>query len=134
MEPVASRLDGVLLRGEDLEFYRAAGRGELILARCLDCRAVAINPRWHCGECGSARVEQVVSERTGAVMSVTTVFRSANPAFTVPYQVAIVELAEGATLMVDIVGEPCDIGASVVIEFIPEDGGLAVPVARRVVA
>jgi hypothetical protein len=41
-----------------------------------------------------------------------------------------VRLAEGATLMVDIVGEACDIGAAVVIELIPEEGGLGVPVAR----
>jgi hypothetical protein len=129
---MANRLDGVLMRGEELEFYRAAARGELILGRCADCQAVAVTPRWLCATCGSTRMERVVSARVGSVVSVTTVLRSANPVFEAPYQVAIVHLAEGATMMVDIVGEPCDIGDGIRIEFAQDEGELAVPVARRV--
>jgi hypothetical protein len=129
---MANRLDGVLLRGEELEFYRAAGRGELILGRCADCQAVAVTPRWLCSTCGSTSMVREMSARTGSVVSVTTVLRSASPALTAPYQVAIVQLAEGATMMVDIVGEGCGIGDGVRIEFAKDDGELAVPVARRV--
>jgi uncharacterized OB-fold protein len=125
------RFAGLHLRGEELQFYEAAGRGDLIYARCADCDAASLTPRWFCTSCGSENMIASVSERLGVVESITTVHRGNRPTFTTPYQVGIVALGEGFRMMASIVGEDCEIGDPVSIEFDVQSDSLAVPVARK---
>jgi uncharacterized OB-fold protein len=128
---VTDRLVGMHLRGEELLFYQAAGRGELIYGRCAVCNQASLTPRWFCTSCGSEEMIASVSARRGVVESITTVHRGNRPAFTAPYQVALIALDEGFRLMASVLGEDCAIGDAVVIEFDAKPDGLAVPVARR---
>jgi uncharacterized OB-fold protein len=128
---VTERLVGMHLRGEELLFYQAAGRGELIYGRCAACNEASLTPRWFCTSCGSEDMIASVSARHGVVESVTTVHRGNRPAFKAPYQVALITLDEGFRLMASVIGEGCAIGESVVIEFDAQPDGLAVPVARK---
>jgi len=128
---VTERLVGMHLRGEELLFYQAAGRGELIYARCAVCNVASLTPRWFCTSCGSEDMVASVSERVGVVESITTVHRGNRPAFKAPYQVGIIALDEGFRLMASVMGEDCTIGDPVVIEFDAQSDGLAVPVARK---
>ena len=129
---MGTRLHGITLRGEEKEFYEAAGRGALIFARCRDCGSASINPRWLCTACGSRNTERQTSAGNGKVHSLTSIQRTGDPTLTVPYQVAILELEEGFTMMCRLVGAQCRIGDSVRVEFENEDNGLAVPVARKI--
>ena len=126
-----SRLRSITLRGEERDFYKAAGEGVLIFARCRDCSSTSINPRWYCSACGSRNTEQQTSTRRGKVYSLTAIQRTTDPTLTVPYQVAILRLEEGFTMMCRLVGPECEVGDSVRVEFENEDEGLAVPVARK---
>jgi uncharacterized OB-fold protein len=128
---MGTRLRGVTLRGEEKEFYAAAGKGLLIYAKCRDCASTSINPRWFCPACGSKETEQLVSARDGRVHSVTSIQRTTDPALKAPYQVAILELNEGFTMMCRLVGDECQIGDAVRVEFEEDEDDLAVPVARR---
>jgi uncharacterized OB-fold protein len=128
---MSSRLHGVTLRGEEKEFYAAAGKGLLIYAKCRECGSASINPRWFCPTCGSRDTEQLVSARDGRVHSVTSIQRTSDPTLKAPYQVAILELSEGFTMMCRLVGDECQIGDAVRVDFEQDDDSLAVPVARR---
>jgi uncharacterized protein len=128
---VTERLAGLHLRGEELLFYQAAGRGELMYGRCAACSEASLTPRWFCTRCGSQDMISSVSARLGVVESITTVHRGNRPAFPAPYQVAIIALDEGFRLMTGVIGEDCAIGDAVVIDFEPQQDDLAVPVARK---
>jgi uncharacterized OB-fold protein len=128
---LSSLLRGITLRGEERAFYEAAGRGDLIYARCEDCGTPALHPRWLCSSCGSIRMTEQTSRRAGTVLSVTSIRRSSNSVLTAPYQVAIIKLEEGFTMMCRIVGEECAIDDRIIVAFENAEDGLAVPVARR---
>ncbi len=128
---MTERLVGLHLRGEELLFYEAAGRGELIYGRCAACGEASLTPRWFCTSCGSRDMIPSVSKGLGVVESITTVHRGNRPAFSAPYQVAILALDEGFRLMAGVIGEDCAIGDAVVVEFDPQTDDLAVPVVRK---
>jgi len=128
---MTDRLVGLHLRGEELQFYEAAGRGALIYARCAVCDVASVSPRWFCTSCGGEEMIPSVSDRFGVVESISTVHRGNRPAFQAPYQVGIIALDEGFRVMASVVGEDCEIGDPVRIEFDAQSDGLAVPVARK---
>jgi hypothetical protein len=110
---------------ETRPFWDAAARGELLLKRCQACGDPHWYPRAICPFCGSDRTEWVPASGRGTIYSYS-VFRRAP----VPYAIAYVTLAEGVSMMTNIVDCDLDgirIGQPVRVVFKPTDGGPPVP-------
>ena len=92
------------------EFYAHLARGELRLQRCASCRTWQHPPRYRCAHCGSSEIAWEPVSGRGRVFSWTTTHRAVDPAFTPPYAVLIVELAEGPRLVGNLRGlEPSEL-------------------------
>ncbi len=113
---------------DSAEFWKAAGEGRLLLRHCLACNQPHWYPRPICPLCGSERTEWREASGRGTVYSVT-VTRGGG----VPYAMAYVTLAEGPTMMSNIVDCDLDavrIGDAVELVFKPSPGGQALPMFR----
>ena len=110
---------------ETAAFWQAAETGKLLLKRCRACGQPHWYPRARCPFCFSADTEWQEAQGTGTIYSYSIMRRAA-----VPYAIAYVTLAEGVTMLTNIVG--CDfdrlhIGQKVRVVFHPSDGGPPVP-------
>ena len=113
---------------ETKPFWDAASRGALLLKRCRTCGATHYCPRPLCPFC-MGETEWIEASGKGEIYSFSIVRRGAP----VPYVIAYVTLAEGVTLMTNIV--ECDfadlrIGAPVTLAFGPSDSGTPVPMFK----
>jgi uncharacterized protein len=86
-------------------FWDGTRAGELRLQRCDDCNTTYFPPRAFCPECGSRRVS-VFRASGNATLASYVINHRPHPAWTEPYAIAIVELAEGPRMMSNIVGCP----------------------------
>jgi len=125
IEPVPS--------AETQAFWDAAKRGQLLIARCLDCKRVHYYPRPHCVYCWSEKVEQQPASGLGTLYTYSTVFMNDLPPFNerVPYVAAQVDLEEGVrvtTNMVDCSPKDLRIGMAVRLRFETIADGVAIPV------
>jgi uncharacterized protein len=76
----------------------------LLLQRCGDCDRVQHPPRALCTGCGgTGRLGWHEAAGSGVVDAVTVVERAPSPAFTPPYVVARIRLAEGPVLLSNVV-------------------------------
>jgi hypothetical protein len=106
-------------------FFDAAAQGKLLVKRCTACGESHHYPRAICPFCGSDKTEWKEASGRGVVYS-WSVLRRAQP----PYALAYVTLAEGPTMMTNIVDCDLDkiaIGQPVKVVFKPTDGGAPVP-------
>ena len=106
-------------------FGEAAGQGKLLLKRCTGCSELHHYPRAICPFCGSDRTEWTEATGRGTVFSFSVLRRTPTP-----YAIAYVTLAEGPTVMTNIVDCDLDairIGQPVRVVFKPTDGGPPVP-------
>jgi uncharacterized OB-fold protein len=113
---------------DNAEFWEGASRGELLLAECARCGPYWY-PRAHCPHCGAGRSGWLHACGRGAIYSLS-VTRRAGP---VPYAIAYVTLAEGITILTNIVDCDLDalaIGDPVELVFRHAEGGQAVPMFR----
>ena len=105
-------------------FHDAANAGKLLIKRCTACGQAHFYPRALCPFCmGETAWEEAAG--TGTVYSYT-VLRRARP----PYVQAYVTLAEGPTMLTQIVDCSFDdvaIGKPVRVVFKPSENGQAVP-------
>jgi uncharacterized OB-fold protein len=106
-------------------FWEAAKAGRFLLRRCRACGDAHWYPRSICPLCASADTEWIEGSGEGVIYSYS-VMRRTDP----NYVMAYVTLAEGPTMMTNIVG--CDpatlhIGDRVRIAFTPTPGGAALP-------
>ncbi|MCW2526639.1 MAG: hypothetical protein JWM76_1499 [Pseudonocardiales bacterium] len=84
---------------ESAGFWQAAQRGELVIARCEDCRRWQHPPLERCRHCaGKTEFEPVSGD--GTIFSFIVVRQATVPGHQVPYVVAIVELAEQSDIRV----------------------------------
>ena len=121
---------------ETLPFWEGCASGELRYQVCANCGVTQKLPHAVCEACQAKSLEWRISARRGRILSHTTVHRAPTPAFraALPYVVAIVQLAEGFRLMVNIAGgeQPgLAIDAQVEIGFAIVDG-CTLPEARIV--
>jgi uncharacterized OB-fold protein len=111
---------------ETQAFWDAARQGTLLVKRCTACGEAHWYPRALCPFCGSDRTEWTEASGRGTIYSYS-VFRRAP----IPYAIAYVTLAEGPTMMTNIVDADLDairIGQAVRVTFKPtEDAGPPVP-------
>jgi uncharacterized OB-fold protein len=85
-------------------YWEGCALGELRFLRCANCHlALADAPRI-CWRCHSRELNWQVSEGRGRLYSWTIVWRPQTPEFEVPYAVAIVDLAEGCSIISAIIG------------------------------
>jgi uncharacterized protein len=91
---------------DTVEFWQACNQGKLLIQQCDVCERKQHYPRPFCIHCQSERVRWVETSGRGSIYSVTTVHRSANPAFDadIPYVIALIELDEGVRMMMNLIG------------------------------
>lgn len=100
--------------------WAAAQRGALLVKRCTSCGKAHWYPRTLCPFCHSVEVEWTEASGKGVIYSFSVMHRAE-----IPYVVAYVTLAEGPTMMTNIVGarlESLAIGQPVTVTFVPTDG------------
>ena len=106
-------------------FFDAAKQGKLLVKRCTACNEFHHYPRAICPFCGSDRTEWKEASGRGVIYSWSVLRRVPQP-----YALAYVTLAEGPTMMTNIVDCDLDkirIGQNVKVVFKPTDGGPPVP-------
>jgi uncharacterized OB-fold protein len=111
--------------GPDNEaFVAAAKEGRFVLRHCDDCGKTHWYPRAVCPHCLSSRMQWKAASGRGTVYSYSTMQR-VDP----PYTLAYVTLAEGPTMLTNLVGPgPYRIGMPVQLQFQPSEDGTPVPV------
>ena len=110
---------------ETQHFWEAAAQGKLLIKRCTACGEPHFYPRDHCPFCFSDKTEWVEASGRGTVYTYSVMRRAP-----IPYAIAYVTLAEGPTMMTNIVDCDLDsikIGQAVRLVFKPSEGGAPVP-------
>ena len=107
---------------ESAPFWQGCRESRLLLQRCEACGRHQFYPRVLCTACGGARLGWAEASGRGRIKSYTVIRRAVSAAYEpeVPYVVALIELAEGPTLMsnvVDAAPEAVRIGAPVRVRF-----------------
>lgn len=110
---------------ETAPYWEAAAHGKLLLKHCTACGADHFYPRSICPFCFSDKTEWREAAGTGTIYSFSVTRRAE-----VPYAIAYVTLAEGPTMMSNIVDCDLDairIGQRVRLVFKPAENGQKVP-------
>ena len=110
---------------ETQPFWDAAAEGKLLIKKCTACGEPHFYPRTHCPFCFSDKTEWVEASGRGTIYTYSVMRRAP-----IPYAIAYVTLAEGPTMMTNIVDCDLDkikIGQTVRLVFKPSDGGAPVP-------
>jgi len=96
------------VNSESAPYWEGCRQGELRLQQCGACNYIQFYPRLLCSQCGRREMGWVTASGLGRVKSFTIVRRAVSAAYEpeVPYVVALVELAEGPTMMSNLVD--CD--------------------------
>jgi uncharacterized protein len=110
---------------EIARFFEAAAAGTLLVKHCRDCGEKHFYPRANCPFCLSANTEWFAAGGRGEIYAFTILRRAP-----IPFVAAYVTLAEGPTMLTNIVD--CDferlaIGQAVRAIFKPTEGGPPVP-------
>jgi uncharacterized protein len=110
---------------ETKPFFDGTAAGKLMVRRCTACKKVHWYPRELCPFCFGGCAWEAASGK-GKIYSLSVMKRGE-----APYAMAYVTLAEGPTMMTNIVECEFDdlkIGQDVTVTFVPtEDGGPAMP-------
>lgn len=112
---------------ENRPFWDAARAGRLVMQRCTSCGHVRYPISAVCPRCLRSAAEWIDLSGRGSVLSFVVFQRAYNPAWAerVPYNVALVQLAEGPRMFSNIVGIPNDaivVGMAVGVVFEPVSG------------
>ena len=83
--------------GPERTFFDALAEGRFVLQHCPVCARGVFYPRVQCPRCGSAALEWRAASGRGAVYATSVVRR--RPEQGPPYNVALVDLAEGPRMM-----------------------------------
>ena len=122
---MARRVPRPMVQAETAAYWQAADEGRLLVKRCSACGEFHHYPRDLCPFCLSDATEWVEATGTGTVYSFSTMGQG-DAAYTLAY----VTLAEGPTMLTNLVGaDPSAfaIGQPVRVVFTPSEGGPAVP-------
>lgn len=108
-------------------FFRALEKRMLMIQRCTGCGSTQIGES-SCRHCESASLDWIESSGLATLYSFTIVHIAYHPSFSagVPYNAAIVELAEGPRLFSNIIGcanEDLRIGMELTVEFVSNGPG-----------
>ncbi|MBI4300933.1 MAG: Zn-ribbon domain-containing OB-fold protein [Chloroflexi bacterium] len=120
-----------LIEPETQAFWEAAKRHEFTLQKCQNCGAYYF-PATDCNKCSSPKMEWVQASGKGKVFTFITMHQLYHPSFEgeIPYNVSIIELAEGPFMMSNVVDIPADdvkIGMPVEVVFEDVNDEVAMP-------
>jgi uncharacterized protein len=110
---------------ETQAFWGACAQGKLMIGKCNACGKPHYYPRALCPFCFSDRTELQQASGNGVIYTYTVMRRTP-----IPYAIGYVTLAEGPTIMTNIVDCDLDrirIGQPVRLVFKESDGGPPVP-------
>jgi uncharacterized OB-fold protein len=110
---------------ETQAFWDAAAQGKFLIKNCTACGEPHFYPRNICPFCFSDKTEWVEASGNATIYTYSVMRRAP-----VPYAIGYVTLAEGPTIMTNIVD--CDLngikcGQTVKLVFKPSEGGPPVP-------
>jgi uncharacterized protein len=113
------------LDDDNREFWTGGSKGELRLPRCRACDRWIFPPTRSCPRCGGPAAYEALSGK-GAVFTFSVNHYPFNPTVSLPYVLAVVELAEQADLRftTNVVNCPVDsvtIGMPVRVVFEPHE-------------
>lgn len=114
-------------------FWDAARSHELVRPVCEQCSHNFFTPALICPACLSEQWSYRISSGLGTVYSATVVHRAPFPALPAPYQLAIVDMDEGWSLLTNIVesgDRPARIGARVQVTWVDIDEHWTFPAFR----
>jgi len=120
---------------ETRPYWDGCRDGRLLLQRCDGCGAYQFYPRLMCCHCNGDTLSWTRASGRGTVRSYTIVRRPVSRAYATetPYVVALIELAEGPTMMSNVVDcEPSDVtvGAAVDVLFEKWTDEISIPKFR----
>jgi uncharacterized OB-fold protein len=113
-------------------FFEGAAAGVLRLKRCSACGRWLHPAAYFCSNCLSDQLAWAEASGRGVVHTFGIVHQLYHPGFAaeIPYNVAVVQLAEGPRLNTNIVGCPNDairVGMAVQVTFQQTSNGVSVP-------
>lgn len=114
-------------------FWAGVRDHRFLIQRCAVCDTLRFPWLPGCNACGSAEWDTVEAGGEGTVFSYVVMHHPPFPAFSPPYAVGLIELAEGVRVISDVVDVPYDkvrIGMPVALEFRVYDDELTLPVFR----
>ena len=116
-------------------WWESCRAGRLLIQRCADCGMHQFYPRSHCSSCLGGNLEWEEAAGTGTVATFTVCRVPVAEAYAadVPYVVALVRLAEGPTMMSNIVDcdpEAVAVGMPVEVVFETRSEKIALPQFR----
>ncbi|MBM3621021.1 MAG: Zn-ribbon domain-containing OB-fold protein [Alphaproteobacteria bacterium] len=119
------KLPAAVTSPETEEYWAAAKEGKLLVKKCKSCGRTHHYPRSLCPYCFSDKTEWTTASGKGVLYSYSVMRRAP-----IPYALAYVTLAEGPTMMTNMVD--CDfdklkVGQAVKVVFKPTEGGGALP-------
>jgi uncharacterized protein len=124
-QPQQRKIAAPAVNLETQAFWDATAQGKLLIKKCTACGEPHFYPRGHCPFCFSDKTEWVEASGNGTIYTYSVMRRAP-----VPYAIAYVTLAEGPTMMTNIVDCDLDsikIGQAVRLVFKPSEGGPPVP-------
>jgi uncharacterized OB-fold protein len=128
--PDARKIPAPIVTSETQGFWSAAREGRFVVPTCDACDKAHWYPRAICPFCGSDKVQWRNASGRGTIYTFSIMRRAKEP-----YAIAYVTLAEGPTMMTNLVD--CDfdklsIGQAVNVVFKDTEGGPPVPMFRPV--
>ena len=107
-------------------FWEGIESQELRYRKCNSCHAALPSGSWVCPECWSKDLSWEVASGDGVIWSFVEYYRPFSPNETVPYNVVLVDLAEGIRMVanVDCATDKIYAGMAVRAEFYDDHGGV----------
>jgi uncharacterized OB-fold protein len=126
--PDARKIPAPIVTSETQGFWNAAREGRFVVPTCSACGRAHWYPRAICPFCSSEKVQRRDASGRGTIYTFSVMRRAKEP-----YAIAYVTLAEGPTMMTNIVD--CDfdklsIGQAVSVVFKDTENGPPVPMFR----
>ncbi|MFJ5535405.1 bifunctional MaoC family dehydratase N-terminal/OB-fold nucleic acid binding domain-containing protein [Streptomyces sp. NPDC093261] len=122
-----------VINRDNAGFWEGVARHRLLIQRCSGCATLRFPWLPGCNACGSPEWDTIEAGGAGTVYSYVVMHHPPFPAFSPPYAVGLIELAEGVRIVSDVIGVPYDkvrIGMPVRLEFVRYDDELELPVFR----
>jgi hypothetical protein len=126
-----------IVNDENRPFWTAAARGELCMQRCLACGHIRFPVQPLCPRCIGRDFEWTALSGRAEILAKVVYHRAFHPAYAsdVPYNLVLVQLAEGPRMYSNVVGPgaaEADVGDQVETVFEPVADGLLVPRFRKI--
>ena len=120
VEKKERKLPAPAVSQETQAYWDAAAKGKLLVRKCTACGQLHHYPRTICPFCFSDKTEWVEASGRGTIYTYSVMRRAP-----IPYAIAYVTLAEGPTMMTNLVDcdpEAVTVGQEVHVVFEPVEG------------